>query len=252
MRRRLWTTIQIAVEVTGTYDLGNELTGSASSVGGSQPLTTTYSYDGDGGRQGVMASPTAVTSTTGRGDWPTPQVGRGRSEEQGGLTWSLANDAQDLVGGLSDLVSTGTQDYLYLQPGSGQAPVMGYQPSTSRATYLATDDLGSVRLATDPTDAVVGAGAYDAWGNAQPTLGGSGATLLAGLQASSPFGYADQQYDAGPGTYAMRARAYSPATGQFASEDPQAYTPDLPVTINPYVYADDRPSIWAPTPLAPG
>ena len=116
-------------------------------------------------------------------------------------------------------------------------------PSTSRATYLATDDLGSVRLATDPTNAVIGAGAYDAWGNAQPNLGGSGATLLAGLQASSPFGYAGQQYDAGPGTYAMRARTYNPATGQFASEDPQAYDPQVPVTLNPYEYAGDVPDL---------
>jgi hypothetical protein len=92
----------------------------------------------------------------------------------------LVNDAQDLVGaignwvntgaqplpaGLSDLVSDGTQDYVYLDPGRGSAPVAGYNPTSSRATYLASDDLGSVRLATDPSDLVIGAGAYDAWGN---------------------------------------------------------------------------------------
>ncbi len=77
---------------------------------------------------------------------------------------------------------------------------------------------------------MIGAGAYDAWGNARAYAGSSGTTLLAGLQGGSPFGYAGHQYDPGPGTYAMRAHAYNPATGQFQSKDPQAFTPRVPIT----------------------
>ena len=139
-------------------------------------------------------------------------------------------------------MSDGTADYAYLSPGDGSAPLSSYTPATSRATYLGTDLLGSVRLATDPSGATIGAGAYDAWGVARPYAGGSGATQLAGLQGVAPFGYAGQQRDAGPGTYAMRARRYDPATGRFQSQDPLAYSPQVPVTINPYEYAGNMPT----------
>jgi RHS repeat-associated protein len=243
------------VAVTNTYDLADELTSSLNKVGSNPAQTTSYSYDGNG-NQVLASGPGGVTTNTYNQQNELVQVvgptndlslvydGQGerlRSYEQAVPSPVIVNDTQDLVGGLSSLASDGTQDYLYLQPGSGQAPVAGYNPSTSGATYLAVDDLGSVRLATGPTGAVVGAGAYDAWGTAQPNLGGSGATLLAALQASSPFGYAGQEYDAGPGTYAMRARTYNPATGRFESEDPQAYSPNLPITLNPYAYAWDQP-----------
>src|SRR6185312_1974402 len=127
-------------------------------------------------------------------------------------------------------VSDGINDYTYLDPGAGEAPTAAYTLATSRTTYLASDVLGSVRLATDSTGAVIGAGAYDAWGVYQPNLGSSGATQLAGLQAVSPFGYAGQYYDAGAGTYSMRAREYNPVQGRFISEDPQPPDPQVPVT----------------------
>ena len=170
------------------------------------------------------------------------QGDRLRSYERGTPTWTLRNEAQDLAGGLSALVSDGTADYAYLSPGDGSAPLSSYTPATSRAAYLGTDLLGSVRLATDPAGATIGAGAYDAWGVARPYTGGSGATQLAGLQGVAPFGYAGQQRDAGPGTYAMRARRYDPATGRFQSQDPLAYSPQVPVTINPYEYAGNMPT----------
>ncbi len=158
----------------------------------------------------------------------------------------LTNYAQDLETGMADLVSDGSADYAYLlNPGSGQAPLAGYTLSTQRSTTLGTDLLGSVRLVTDPTGATIGAGAYDAWGNARPnpdTSTGSGATLLAGLLGSQPFGYAGQYYDAAAGTYDMRSREYSPTQGQFESVDPQAYDPQVPVTIDPYQYARNVPT----------
>jgi len=124
-------------------------------------------------------------------------------------------------------------------PGSGQAPLSTYNQASRATTYLGTDLLGSVRLATNGSDAVTGAGAYDAWGNAQAS---AGQTLLAALQAAAPFGYAGQYYDAGPATYALRAREYNPATGQFLSADPAAPNLALPVTLDPYEYAGDMPT----------
>ncbi len=231
--------------LTNTFNLADELTGSASPQG-----TTTYIYDGNGNQLGSLG-PTGTISNTYNDlgqlttvTGPTTNVsyvydGQGdrlRSYEQYGPTPVLFNDAQDLAGGLSDLVSDGTADYTYLTPGIGAAPLSAYNQASTRSTYLATDVLGSVRLATDPTGAVIGAGAYDAWGVYRPYRGSSGATQLAGLQ-SVPFGYAGQYYDSGPGTYSMRARQYDPTQGRFTSQDPQSYDPQVPVTMNPYEYA---------------
>ena len=232
--------------LTNTYDLADELTGSAGTQG-----NTTYTYDGNGNQIGSIGPTGAVSNAYNdlgqltQVQGPTTNVsyvydGQGdrlRSYEQYGPTPVLTNDVQDLAGGLSDLVSDGTVDYTYLEPGTGAAPVAAYNQSTTRSTYLATDLLGSVRLATDPTGAMIGAGAYGAWGVYRPYQGTNGPTQLAGLRASSPFGYAGQYYDSGPGTYSMRARQYDPAQDRFLSQDPQSYAPQVPVTLNPYEYA---------------
>ena len=247
---------------TNTFDAAAQLT-SSGVAGGAQPGTTTYSYDGSGNQTGSSGPSGVTTNSFDQQGRLTHVVGPGtdlglvydgqgdrlRSYELGGAAPVLRDEAQDLVGGmgtgpggsrgLSALVSDGRADYAYLGPGDGSAPLAGYTPSTSRSTYLATDLLGSVRLATDPSGATIGAGGYDAWDNARPYGGAGGTTLLAGLQASAPFGYAGQQYDAGPGTYGMRARQYDPAQGRFQSTDPQAPSQGYPVTLNPYQYAGD-------------
>jgi len=232
--------------LTNSYDLADELTQSQGTAG-----TTTYRYDGNGNQLGSLGPTGTVTNTYNdlgqltQVQGPTTNVsyvydGQGdrlRSYEQYGPTPVLTNDAQDLAAGMSDLVSDGTADYTYLAPGTGAAPVSAYTQGSTRSTYLATDVLGSVRLATDPTGALIGAGAYDAWGIYRPYTGTGGPTQLAGLQASTPFGYAGQYYDSGPGTYSMRARQYDPTQGRFTSQDPLADQ-----TGQPYQYAADSPT----------
>jgi len=61
--------------------------------------------------------------------------------------------------------------------------------------------------------------------------------------AATPFGYAGQPYDAGPQTYDMRAREYDPRTGRFLSQDPAAPDLNLPITLNPYEYAAEQPTL---------
>jgi RHS repeat-associated protein len=80
-------------------------------------------------------------------------------------------------------------------------------------------------------------------GVARAYQGSGGQTLLAGLQGSSPFGYAGQYLDSGPGTYAMRARQYDPQQGRFQAEDPLPLQQRLPATINPFQYAFDEPTV---------
>ncbi len=238
---------------TNAYDAADELTSAsrASDVGPGEP--TTYTYDVAGNQVGSTGQTGTITNTYDLRNelvaiiGPTTNLtfvydGQGdrlRSYDASSGTPTLSNYAQDLAAGMSDLVSDGSADYAYLNPGSGQAPLAGYTLSTQRTTTLGTDLLGSVRLVTDPTGATIGAGAYDAWGNERPnpdTSTGSGATLLAGLQGSQPFGYAGQYYDAAAGSYDMRAREYSPQQGQFESVDPL-----LDQTGQPYEYAGDDP-----------
>ena len=243
------------------YDAADELLTSTSSLSG----TTTYRYDANGnqvGRSGLGGLLTStntfndlgqLTATSGPGG-PASYIADGQGDRlraytQGTPSWTLATDAQDLAafdggaaltgaqaGGLSTLASDGTQDYSYLTPGTGQAPLAGDTPSNGTTTYLATDLQGSVRLATSGADSVVGAASYDAWGTARPTTPDTtGQTLLLGLQGATPFGYAGQLYDAAAGDYDLRAREYSPSQGQFLSVDPL-----LEQTNQPYLYAGDN------------
>ena len=250
---------------TNSYDAADQLS-TAATAGGAQPGTTTYGYDGNGNQTGSSGPAGTVANTfndlnqlthiTGPGTNLTllydGQGDRLRRYERGTPTWTLRDEAQDLASGLSALVSDGTADYAYLSPGDGSAPLSSYTPGTARASYLGTDLLGSVRLATDPSGATIGSGAYDAWGTARPYAGGSGATQLAGLQGVAPFGYAGQQRDAGPGTYAMRARRYDPATGRFQSQDSARPQPMRPITLDPYAYAWDVPTLLTdPSGLSP-
>jgi RHS repeat-associated protein len=258
-RTVITATVGLSTTITAnSYDQADELTGSVSSIGGSQPLTTTYTYDGNGNQIGSVGPTGTITDTYNlRNDLvgvqgPATNVsyvvdGEGdrlRVYDTSRLTSQLAALVQDIrpQAGLSSLLSDGTNDYGYQDFGSGAAPESAWSPAGSQVTYLTGDLLGSVRMASDQSQQVLGTGAYDAWGNAQPVLGSSGATFLSDLQTSQPFGYAGQYYDAGPGTYSMRAREYSPATGQFGSEDPQAYDPRVPVTLDPYEYAGDMPT----------
>jgi len=234
---------------TNCYDAAAQLTTSSNSAQG----TTSYSYDGAGNQTG-SAGPQGTTTNTYNDlgqlthvAGPTTNVGyisdgqgdRLRSLAQGAPQWQIQTLAQDVAGGgLSSIASDGTQDYTYLEPGKGQAPLAGSNQATGQTTYLGTDLLGSVRVATNGANQVIGAGAYDAWGAARPTTANAGGqTQLAGLQGATPFGYAGQYRDAGANTYDMRARAYDPAQGRFLSVDPL-----VDQTGQPYSYANGNPA----------
>ena len=234
---------------TNQFDANDQLTLSTGPGG-----ATGYSYDGNGNQTG-SGGPAGTTANTYdrqghlvRTTGPGTDIGyvydgqgdRLRSYERGTPVWQLRTTVQDLAnGGLSAALAEGGVDYAYLEPGDGAAPVSGFDTAAGRVTYLGADLLGSVTLATSPSGATIGAGSYDAWGNARAD---AGQTLLARLRAATPFGFAGQRYDAGPGTYDLRARRYDPATGRFQAQDPLAPTDTVPVTLNPYEYAGDMPT----------
>ena len=99
------------------------------------------------------------------------------------------------------------------------------------STYAHTDEIGSIRLATDGTGAVVATADYSAFGETLHTTGTMPWT----------FGFGGQREDAGTGLYHLRARQYRPTTGAFTTVDPDTGTLDDPRSRHPYLYAEAAP-----------
>ena len=75
-------------------------------------------------------------------------------------------------------------------------------------THPLADGHNSTRQLMDVTGRVGGVLGYDAWGNAQESIG-----------TSTAYRYNGQRLDAS-GLYHLRARQYAPWTGRFLSHDP--------------------------------
>ncbi|MBU2689002.1 MAG: right-handed parallel beta-helix repeat-containing protein [Actinobacteria bacterium] len=104
--------------------------------------------------------------------------------------------------------------------------------TTSEGTsYFSGNPHSDVALVTDPDGSVTSDLHYDAWGNvAEPT--------------EEPFGYVGEHQRRSYhslGLIKMGARFYDPDTGRFISRDPLTGDDELPITKNPYIYANDDP-----------
>jgi RHS repeat-associated protein len=157
------------------YDQTGQLT-SSDTTGGQ----AAYTYNGDG----LRATP---TNTTRAG------------------TASNAFSWDQLTGGVPVVLSDGVNDYVY---GPGDTPVEQVDQTTGATSYLHTDRIGSVRLVTDPTGAVVATASYTPYG-----------LPIASATAATPFGFSGEYTDP-TGLIYLRARYYDPATGQFLVVDP--------------------------------
>jgi RHS repeat-associated protein len=102
--------------------------------------------------------------------------------------------------GIGTLLSDGDR-YLW-----GHGPI-GRIDASSTVTYAHQDGLGSVRLITDATGAVVGSSAYDAFGTQRATTG-----------VQYRLGFTGEQRDAETGFIYLRARYYDPGQGSFPSQ----------------------------------
>ena len=250
------TPLSGTVATTNTYDAADQLS-TAATAGGAQPGTTTYAYDGNGNQTGSSGPAGTVANTFNDLNQLTRIVGPGtnltllydgqgdrlRSYERGTPTWTLRNEAQDLAGGPQRAGVRRHRRLRLPQPRRRLGPAVlvhaGHSPH-----HLPGAPTCWAACAWPPTRAVP----RSARGPTTPgaarapvrrRLRGDAAGRAAGV---APFGYAGQQRDAGPGTYAMRARRYDPSTGRFQSQDPLAYSPQVPVTINPYEYAGNMPT----------
>jgi len=151
--------------------------------------TTSNAYNGDGVLVGQIVGSTAITYT------------------------------QDLASPLSQILSDGTNQYIY-----GADRLFGVA-SSARTWYLG-DALGSVRQTFDDAGLVQQGLHYDAWGVPQ------GAAI-------APFGYTGELQQ-GANVY-LRARWYNAGTGTFGSRDPFAGMAEMPYSLHSYQYAYANP-----------
>ena len=138
------------------------------------------------------------------------------------------DDTWDRTGSLPQLLSDGTDDYIYGPSGEPVEQInVTSTPPTSNPQYLTYTATDETWLITNAAGQQLSYYGFDAYGN-----------LAFGVQGS-PFGYAGQ-YEDGPtqsgGLYDMRARWYDSQTGNFTSWDPA-----FSQTHQAYSYADGDP-----------
>ncbi len=101
--------------------------------------------------------------------------------------------------------------------------------------YVATDQVGSLRLVVDSSGTVVRRVDYDSWGVVQAETG---------ADFDFPFGFGGGLQDPATGLVHMGWRDYDPAAGRWTSRDPGLFNGGQ---VNVYVYVSNNPvSFWDP------
>jgi RHS repeat-associated protein len=221
------------------FDAADRLCWSSSSPAGgtcASPPTgsTAYSYNGRGDQTAVTPSAGLATS------YGYDLADRLTSYAKGTTSWSYAYDGDglrsskspsggtavtftyDVAEGLPLIASDGSAYYI---TGPGGLPLEQTDLSGNPTAYYHHDQIGSTRALTSPTGAV-STFSWSPWGQSAASSG----------SLTTPFGWAGQYADSESGLVWLRARYYSPSTGQFLSRDPL-----VAQTRAPYSYAADSP-----------
>jgi len=131
---------------------------------------------------------------------------------------------------LPELLEAGSTSYVYGPEGRPIEQITG-----GVATFMQSDQQGSIRLLTDAGGAVVGRYDYDPWGNVTKHTG----------SATTDLQFDAQVTDAETGYQYLRTRYYDLATGQFLTADPV-----YPLTLSRFSFAaNDPPDLVDPSGL---
>jgi len=209
--------------VSYVYDIANRLT----SVGG---VTYTWSNNGNLLSDGVSTYTyshanrlaTAVEGGTTYAFIYNGQGDRLRQTENGSPT----TYALDLHAGLTEVLSDGTNAYLY---GNGRIA----EEQSAGWVYHLGDALGSVRQLANPSGTVVMDQGYEPFGDVLTYSG----------TRTSIFQFSGQQVD-GTGLVFLRARYLQPAVGRFLSRDVWEGNPNQPMSYNAWLYVYANPTAW--------
>jgi RHS repeat-associated protein len=200
-----------------------------------------YSYNargeiiGDGSKTFTVNSLGQISSITGVATYAYDGNGKRIKTAKGSaIEYSLYDRAGQLVYSEN---STAKTDYLSVKGQMiAELKLIG---STTTATYLHADLLGSPRKATSQTQALVWQEHYDPYG-----------LKLNGV--NDKIGYTGHAYDSESGYTYMQARFYDAAVGRFLSIDPVGFQDSSPFTFNRYSYANNNPYRYTdPTGMCP-
>jgi RHS repeat-associated protein len=208
-----------------TYDSANRLT----SVGG-----VTYTWDANGNlkNDGTNAYTydsanrlTAVNGGQNAISYKYDGLGNRLQQTANGTTITYMND---LNVGLTQVLSDGTNTYLYGNDRIAQSPITNSQ---STIQYFLGDALGSVRQMVDESGAVVYTASYDPYGEVLSTAG----------EAQTSYGYSGEETDSYIKLIDLRSRMYSPETGRFLTQDTWQGDYERPQSLNEWDYTSNNP-----------
>jgi RHS repeat-associated protein len=222
---------QVSTEYT--YDDANRLTGAGGVTytwdnNGNllSDGTNTYTYDGANRLVGVVTGSSTVT-------YAYDGMGNRLQQTENGVTTTYT---LDLAGSLSQVLSDGTNTYLY---GNGRIA----QENAQGRQYFLGDSLGSVRQLVDENGLVTLAKRYDPYGNVIQSVG----------EGESAFGFTGEDQDTTNNLIYLRARYYSTGQSRFLSKDSWKGNYELPETLNSYAYGVNNPVLYTdPTGNNPG
>ncbi len=180
--------------------------------------TSTYSYDPANRLRTVDQGGTSYTFLyDGLGNRVAQIVSDGNS-----FDYTL-----DLAAGLTQVLTDGTNTYLY-----GLARIVEEQPDGWQ--YHLGDALGSVRELTDSTGTVDLAQSFEPFGRVVSSFG----------SASTAYSFTGEQLD-GTGLLYLRARYLSTGDARFVQPDPWGGDPLRPGTLSAYAYSLNNPMFWS-------
>jgi RHS repeat-associated protein len=174
---------------TYTYNHANQLV-SVSGAG----TTVSYAYNGQGDR---VSQTVGITTT---------------------------HYTLDLAAGLTQVLSDGTDTYLYV---NGRIAQYG----ASGAQYFLGDALGSVRQLVDAGGDVLLAQSYEPYG----------AVLESAGEGTSSYGFTGEWGDSYIELVNLRSRMYDPRTGRFLTKDSWQGNYTRPLSLNGWNYVEANP-----------
>jgi len=146
------------------------------------------------------------------------------SQTNNGVT---TNYSLDLNTGLTQVLSDGTNTYLYGLGRIGEQQANGF-------VYHLGDALGSVRQLVDVSGVVQLTRSYEPYGAALASAG----------NGSSTFGFTGEQLDQSNLIF-LRARFYDGGAGRFLSRDSWGGDSQVPMSYNGWVYVGNNPISFA-------
>lgn len=117
----------------------------------------------------------------------------------------------------------------------------GIAPSAGSFYYM-KDILGTITQIADSGGNILQRFEYSSFGSILSIRNGNGSVVSSPV-IDQPFAFAGREYDQESGLYYNRARYYDPRIGRFLQKDPDPGVLNASMTLNPYIYATNIPTM---------